>query len=189
MPKSNKSRFAILGILAIAPNSSGYDIKKLMESSTQYFWKETFSSIYPVLQELETAGCLAKQEIGSKNKRQRHTYSLTEKGHEELRMWLGKPVEFEQFRNELLLKLFFGETVPLLISKKHIEEYQNLLIKKQNTYQHIRETLLEEQQKAKGLPFWLMTLEFGFGQIQAALEWCKKALKEINILEKDTSHV
>ncbi|MBA3604138.1 MAG: PadR family transcriptional regulator, partial [Parachlamydiaceae bacterium] len=48
MAKSNKSRFAIMGMLALAPKSSGYDIKKLMEGSTQYFWKESYGSIYPV---------------------------------------------------------------------------------------------------------------------------------------------
>ena len=53
MAKSHKSRYAILGILAIAPGSSGYDIRSLMKDSTEFFWRETFSSIYPVLDELE----------------------------------------------------------------------------------------------------------------------------------------
>lgn len=45
MAQSSKGKFAIMEVLALAPKSSGYDIKKLMEESTQYFWKESCTSI------------------------------------------------------------------------------------------------------------------------------------------------
>ena len=57
MAKENKTQYAILGILAMSPGS-GYDIKKLMNKSTNYFWYEGDSSIYPGLNKLYKEGCV-----------------------------------------------------------------------------------------------------------------------------------
>ncbi len=184
MAKSNKSRFAIMGMLASAPKSSGYDIKKLMEGSTQYFWKESYSSIYPVLGALIEEGLIIQHENLSKSGRQRNVYELTAKGKRELKEWMNKPVEWEQFRNELLLKLFFGEFVPLSTTRKHVEEFHQMLIGKDKIYQTIKDKLLLNQKNEPGLPYWLMTLDFGLSQVKAALEWCESALKQYDKLKK-----
>lgn len=167
-------------MLKLIPNSSGYDIKKLMESSTQYFWKETFSSIYPVLQELEKDGLILRKETLTKNDRQRHLYSLSTTGMQVLKEWLAKPPEMEQSRNELLLKLFFGDFVPPSISRQHLEEYQSILKKKETVFLQIQDTLQREQQGASGLPYWLITLDFGIRQVQAALDWCENTLTQLS---------
>src|SRR5438105_443539 len=116
MSKSGKSQFAILGMLAILKESSGYDLKKLMESSTQYFWKETFSSIYPVLEDLETQGLIVKVDAPIKSIRKRNIYTLTPAGQKTLNNWLIQPPATIQLRNELLLKLFFGTLVPVEVT-------------------------------------------------------------------------
>lgn len=177
MAKSSKSRFAIMGMLALAPKSSGYDIKKLMEGSTHYFWKESYSSIYPVLEALIEEGLIIQHEDASKTSRQRHVYTLTAEGNRELQEWIKRPVEYEQPRNELLLKLFFGECVPLSTTRKHVEEFHQMLIKKDRVYQTIKDRLLLDQKNEPELPYWLMTIEFGLGQVKAALEWCESILK------------
>lgn len=185
MAKSTKSRFAIMGALALAPKSSGYDIKKLMEGSTQYFWKESFSSIYPVLGALVADGLVKQYDDLSKGARQRNTYELTKEGKRALKEWMQRPVEYEQFRNELLLKLFFGEFVPLSTTRKHIEEFQQMLIEKERIYQKIKNNLHSEQKNEPGLPHWLMTLDYGIRQVKSALEWCESTLKEYDKLENN----
>ncbi|MBA3604083.1 MAG: PadR family transcriptional regulator [Parachlamydiaceae bacterium] len=184
MAKSNKSRFAIMGMLALAPKSSGYDIKKLMEGSTQYFWKESYGSIYPVLGALIEEKLIVQHEDLSKSQRQRNVYELTTEGKKELKEWVNKPVEYEQFRNELLLKLFFGELVPLSTTRKHLEEFYQMLIEKDKIYQTIKNKMQSDQKDEPGQPYWLMTLDFGISQVNAALEWCKSSLKQFNKLEK-----
>lgn len=184
MAKSNKSRYAILGMLTLIPNSSGYDVKKLMESSTQYFWKETFSSIYPVLQELEKDGLILRQENPSKSDRQRNLYTISSEGNQAFKEWLAKPAELEQSRNELLLKLFFGDVVPPSISQQHLEEYQKVLKGKKTIFLDIQEKLQRKHQEESGLPYWLITLDYGIRQVEAALDWCENTLKQINKLKK-----
>ncbi len=183
MAKSNKSRFAIMGMLAVAPKSSGYDIKKLMEGSTQYFWKETYSSIYPVLRTLINEGLIVLCKNPSKSGRQRDVYELTMKGKKELQDWMNKRVENEQFRNELLLKLFFGEFVPPSTTRRHIQEFHQMLLEKDKIYQNIKNKLLLEKNEP-GFPYWLMTLDFGIKQLKSALEWCESSLKQYDKLEK-----
>ncbi len=186
MAKSNKSKFAIMGMLALVPKSSGYDIKKLMEGSTEFFWKESYSSIYPVLGTLVKEGLIVQHEDLAKSERQRNVYELTAKGKSELKAWLDKPAECEQFRNELLLKLFFGELVPLSTTRKHIEEFRQTLLWKDKIYQSVKETLQLDQKNEPGLPYWLMTLDFGLRQVKAALEWCESALKQYDKMESGT---
>jgi PadR family transcriptional regulator, regulatory protein AphA len=182
MAKSSKSRYAILGILTMIPKSSGYDIKKLMESSTQYFWKETFSSIYPVLQELEEQGLVLKSENPAKGDRQRNHYEITSEGLKALSEWLNKPAEEEQMRSELMLKLFFGSVASPKTSRQHIKEYQILLREKLSVYLQIKNNLTKEHIDDEGLPYWLMTLDLGLRQVQTALEWCEHTIKQMNIL-------
>jgi PadR family transcriptional regulator AphA len=184
MAKSNKSRFAIMGMLALAPKSSGYDIKKLMEGSTQYFWKESYSSIYPVLSALVEEGLIMQHEDVSKSERQRNVYELTAEGRRELKEWINKPVECEQFRNELLLKLFFGEIVPPSTTRQHVEEFHRMLVGKDKLYKTIKDKLQLEHKNEPGLPYWLMTLDFGLYQVKAAKEWCVNTLKQYKKLKK-----
>ncbi len=60
MPKVNKTKFAILGMLSIAP-MSGYDMKKRFDSSVAHFWNENYGHIYPVLGRLEKEGLVTKK--------------------------------------------------------------------------------------------------------------------------------
>lgn len=189
MAKSNKSRYAILGMLGLFPNSSGYDIKKIMELSTEHFWKETFSSIYPILQELEQEGLIAQKGNPALSGRMRTCYSLSDSGLDQLKEWLAKPAEPEPFRHELLLKLFFGEFVQPTLNRRHIEEFQKALVAKLDLFKKIKEQLLREEKDAPSLPYWLLTLDYGLRQATSALQWCKQARKQINLMEKGAFHV
>src|SRR5215472_7142408 len=112
MAKENKSRYALLGILSMCPGS-GYDFKKLMEQSTSNFWSESYGQIYPLLKQLEQDGLATHHNEKQEGKPERYVYALTSQGREALERWLTGPVERGVERNELLLKLFFGQHVPV----------------------------------------------------------------------------
>src|SRR5215469_2423712 len=103
MAKENKSRYALLGILSMSPGS-GYDVKKFMEQSTSYFWRESYGQIYPILKQLVEEGLATSHTEKQEGKPERYVYTLTERGKEELQRWLADPVEQSVERNELLLK-------------------------------------------------------------------------------------
>jgi PadR family transcriptional regulator, regulatory protein AphA len=166
-----------LGMLAILKKSSGYDLKKHMESSTQYFWKETFSSIYPVLEDLEEQKLIVKVDVPIRSDRKRNVYTLTPAGWDILKNWLIGPSEDVQLRNELLLKLFFGKLVSIEVNIEHLEQYKKELKNKLSLFRTIEQEL-SAFDSLESL-YSLITLDHGIGQISTSLEWCDKAIKKL----------
>lgn len=182
MAKNGKSQFAILGMLGLLKKSSGYNLKKHMEATTQYFWKETFSSIYPVLEDLEKQKLIVEVEKTRKNNRNCNVYTLTPKGRNTLKNWLIQPPENMQMRNELMLKLFFGNLVPIEISIEHLEQQKKELENKLSIYQKIKNELSNEH-SLESL-YSLITLVHGIMQASTSLEWCASAIKTLRSVER-----
>lgn len=177
MSKSGKSQFAILGMLALLKKSSGYDLKKHMESSTEYFWKEGFSSIYPVLEDLEQQKLIVKIDTPTKNDRKRNVYTLTPAGQNTLEQWLVQTPGNVQLRNELLLKLFFGNLVPVEVNIEHLEKYKKELENKLVLFREI-ENELSSTDSLESV-YGLITLDHGIRLTETSLEWCDKAIKTL----------
>ena len=126
MPRINKTRYALLGFLSME-SSTGYDIKKHMEQSTNHFWREGDSSIYPILRQLLEEGlvhCETETTIRGKTKK---VYTITKNGQTELENWLVKEPEPFQSRDELLLKVFFCCNVDADITRQHVEKLRSQL--------------------------------------------------------------
>lgn len=181
MAKSNKSQYAILGMLALLKKSSGYDLKKNMESTTQYFWKETFSSIYPVLEDLEKQKLISKVETTKKNDRKRNVYTLTAQGKSKLKDWLLLPPEDMQMRNEFLLKLFFGNMVPTEVTIAHIEHHKQEITSKLAFYKAVQGEIGDFE--SNEFVYSLITLDHGIRLIQSSLEWCDAAISTLKSLK------
>jgi PadR family transcriptional regulator AphA len=182
--KKTKSRYAILGMLSICP-MSGYDIKKTIEESISNFWSESYGQIYPILRRLVADGLVTKTVEIQSGKPDRHVYELTKKGRQELQRWLGEDVPPKVQRNELLLKLFFGEEVAATTNLKHVEQYREVQLQLLEKY-HALET--EIKSKYAGDPnssYWLMTLQHGKHVSHALMKWCDQTLVKLNKMVND----
>jgi PadR family transcriptional regulator AphA len=111
MPRTNKTEFAVLGLLSLEP-MSGYDMKTFISQSIGYFWQESYGQIYPVLRKLLGLGFITRRVESKKGRPDRHVYRLTQKGRNRLNEWLASETELAPLRIELLLKLFFGGATP-----------------------------------------------------------------------------
>ena len=89
-----KSKYAILGMLSIAP-MSGYDIKKEVEASISNFWTESYGQIYPVLRNLISEKLVTKTVESEAGKPDRHVYSLTAKGSQRVAALAARRVRAE----------------------------------------------------------------------------------------------
>lgn len=170
----NKTRYAILGVLSHEA-ASGYDIKKFCDSSISYFWNENYAHIYPVLKQLEDDGLVVKRIEQNEGRPPKNVYSITEAGRKELDKWLMIPVEDFQFRNELLLKLFFSDDVPNEIILDHINGVRERHIKELASYGNMEDMLSKNAKNEKGLPLWMATLSYGRLHAEAMLKWCEEA--------------
>jgi PadR family transcriptional regulator AphA len=163
---------------------SGYDIRQLISRSIGHFWSESYGQIYPGLKRLAAAGLAEKKTERGKGSPDRHVYSLTADGREQLRGWLKLPVETEVPRNELLLKLFFGAHVPPSVSREHVGVYLESHQRELKVYAAIAKKLRREEAHDPQLPFWMMTLSMGRHRSRAMVKWCRETLAELEKIER-----
>ncbi len=203
---------ALLGMLSLGA-MSGYEIRRTIEGSIGNFWRESYGQIYPTLKRLVgeglaevkveraaglkdgSSGKVVSGNVGSrkgggkdggrkKGGPGRTVYQLTAAGRKRLRVWLKTPSTPQVPRNELLLKIFFaGQGSPGLVSKQAgaaLELHRAEL----ERYGQIRARLMRDHAKHPELPYWLMTLEYGVMQSEAAIAWCERTLKVAKRLEE-----
>jgi DNA-binding PadR family transcriptional regulator len=174
MARGSKSKYAVLGILTIAP-SSGYDLKKFTENNLSHFWSESYGNLYTLLKRLLEQGLVTKQTQRQEGKPDRIVYSITDKGREEFEQWLALPAEPESIRSELLLKLFFGNRMPRERVTAHLLAFRRQQEGLDAALAGV-ERVLEAQRHHPDYPFWLMTLRRGRLVCQARLRWVDESL-------------
>ena len=109
MSRLSATARVILGLLKFE-HRTGYDIKRVTDFSTRFFWRASYGQIYPELRALEAAGLVRSREEPY-GRRLRRVYELTAKGEGALSDWLRSEDDMFELRDEGLLRLFFGELV------------------------------------------------------------------------------
>ena len=181
--RTRSTPYTILGFLSLAP-MSGYDIRKEAETSIGYFWSESFGQIYPALRELVARGWIKRRAGRGDGNRDRHVYDITERGRDALSAWRAEPPREAPFRNELLLKLFFGGRDAVGSEEEWIE---GLLAREQEAlrdFARIRAQVTKEHPKHPSLPFWLMTLSYGEHRSRALLRWGRETQKTLRAMKR-----
>lgn len=181
MPKENKGLFALLGILSLGPHS-GYEVKKTIESSLIHFWREGYGQIYPNLKRLVEQEWATVQTKKQQGKPDKNVYAITEKGKQALQTWLIKPIETVPVaKNELLLKLFFGDNIPVRESITHIQRYKENEEETLKIYHGIEQILRSETCKDKNKKFALLTLRYGQRVTKSIIEWCDESISALGV--------
>ncbi|HUY55689.1 MAG TPA: helix-turn-helix transcriptional regulator [Candidatus Nanopelagicaceae bacterium] len=101
--------FALMGLLSLRGEMSGYGLKQLADRTLRFFWvAPAMSHVYSELERLRKAG-LVKQTVATRGRRQLRRYSLSDRGERVLKAWLGAgQVEFPGLKHEVALRLFLG---------------------------------------------------------------------------------
>lgn len=169
MKSVNKTRYAILGVLFQGP-ATGYEIKSFMGRSTAYFWRESDSTIYPMLKVLAREGKVVS-EIAYVGKKKKEIFSITETGRGDFNAWLRSQTTEETPRNEFLLKLFF------ITERKEMKRlFQERLEKAEKTYEEYKKI----EERLEGLADFpqkmvrLKALKFGIAQLDLEIRWLKE---------------
>jgi len=180
--RSSSSMEVLLGLLAIEP-MSGYELGQAIRQTVGHFWNESYGQIYPNLRKLATGGFVGCKTERQKGRPERRVYSIREKGRERLAEWLAVPPQPEIPRNELLLKLFFGERVSTRILVEYVESMANERRSVLKTLEQAEEEIDKNRHYAEA-PYWRMAAHFGQMEMKAHLEWADETLAELNKLAK-----
>ena len=179
----------LLGLLTIEP-MSGYDLGLTIRGSVGHFWNESYGQIYPNLKKLANGGFVSFKTERQEGKPDRRIYSITEKGRERLKEWLAVPPQPEIPRNEMLLKLFFGEQIPAQVLIGYVErvgEERRALLE---LLERVEREEVNKNQHYPGAPYWRMAAHYGQMEMRAHLRWAEETLAELNkIARKQRNHL
>lgn len=183
--KETKSKYALLGLLTLGP-MSGYDMRQTIERSLAHFWNESYGQIYPMLRQLAAEGLTSVQAQVQEGRPDRRVYMLTDAGWNALRAWLSQPVEeLSPTRNELLLKLFFGQHGTPTTNAAHVQHYRELQLALVQHFSGIEAFLRAEHAATADQPYWLFTLSHGQHIARALIAWCDETLAALEVAEKE----
>lgn len=175
----NATQKALLGFIAAMPRS-GYEIKRLSDLSTRFFWAASYGRIYPELKRLEKAG-LIKGADASQGARKRTVYELTAKGRDAAREWISTPPEVYETRDEGLMKLFFAGVLDAErgpeIAREHAERSAAIAAELSG--------LKESVEASKDAPDYIddpgsdAVLDFGIAINEFTADWFERKAREL----------
>lgn len=167
---------AILGMLKLGLRT-GYDIKKGIDVSTRFFWGASYGQIYPELKRLKEAG-LVRAKAQPRGKIKRTEYTLTPAGEQALQDWLTGTDSIYEYRDEGLLRLFFGD----LVSKDDV--LANLRIRRE-TFEGYLERFREIEvgartgfaEESQLYPY--LALTYGIGLLEYSIAWYEETERRL----------
>lgn len=175
MPHENKTRYAVLGLLSSSP-MTGYQIRKVYESSLGHFWSESYSHLYAILKALESEGLATSTVEPGDGRPDRRVYAITAAGRVELVEWLARPAEEQRERVEVLLKVFHGAAVGPTVTAEHVRSCRRQHEALLSRYSDYATGLQAHATDDPDHPYFLLTLRCGQAISTAMLAWCDEAL-------------
>jgi len=174
-------RLAILGLIAMQPQS-GYDLKKIFDTTPMGHFSSSPGAIYPALKGLEQLGWIRGQQQKQASQRPRTTYSITAAGDAVLRAELAKPVTHEALVwhfDLVMLRFAFIERLGPVEALRFLAELQ----RESEAYVTHLERLrgeLEDQMS----PCGRLALEHGIQAYRGNARWAARAADELAKLTK-----
>ena len=172
---------AILGFLNYRPYS-GYDLKKIFDTSVRHFWPADQSQIYRTLNRLTEDGFAEMEKIEQENRPARKEYSITEAGRAELQNWLVSPLPFGENRSAPLVQVFFAGKLPdddVLEMFERVAGYMRVGMAAYDAIPQQMEAYENYVQSPREFYFWMLTLEIGKSTAQANLDWLESIIQRI----------
>ena len=171
---------AILGFLNYHPYT-GYDLKKIFDTSVRHFWPADQSQIYRTLTRLTEQSYVEMEKVPQDDRPDRKVYSITEAGRAELIRWLAAAPPLEGPRSASLVQVFFAGQLSddEVIAK--FESVAAILREVLDQYHKIPEQIVPYQQEINSPReyfFWMLTLDNGIRNMRANLEWAESVIAQ-----------
>ncbi|HNT76673.1 MAG TPA: PadR family transcriptional regulator [Anaerolineae bacterium] len=172
---------AILGFLNYKP-LSGYDLKKIFDTSVQHFWSADQSQIYRTLTRLTERGWAEMEIVEQSDRPDRKVYHITEAGRVELHQWLLAPIPLPSSRTAVLIQVFFAGQLAdeeiLAMFERAADQVRAGLAQYEQIPQQIEE-YRAYMESPREFFCWMLTLEAGFKSAQANLDWLEDVIRRI----------
>lgn len=108
MPRTATTGNALLGLLALRPAWSTYELSQQLRRNMRFFWPRAESRIYAEAKALVEGG-LARSDEVRQGRRTRTVYRITPAGRRQLSAWLATPPRGTALECEPVLRVFLGD--------------------------------------------------------------------------------
>jgi len=129
---------AVLALLAIEGERSGYDLLKLVEKAIAHVWSPARSGLYAVLPRLQRGGLARRRVVSQARRPDKQLYAITQAGRRALDAWLEsvEPGASDTF----FLKLFVGGLTRDDVLLAHVAQFRADTAARLATYREIEPT-------------------------------------------------
>ncbi|OYS49448.1 PadR family transcriptional regulator [Limosilactobacillus reuteri] len=170
-----KGRDLVRLILRNKPRT-GYEINDILQNQISYFYDGTYGMIYPTLKKLEKEEKVKKETVIQEDKPNKNIFSITDKGVEEIRIYIESDKVEEVFKSDFLMKLFFGDDY--LSKQKVIELIKSEIKVKEDQIKRLESSL--EHWELQGISnLQKITVGYGLAEYRAVVEYLKEQLKKL----------
>jgi PadR family transcriptional regulator, regulatory protein AphA len=113
---------AVLALLAIEGEHSGYDLLKRVAKAIGYVWSPARSQLYAVLPRLVEAGLASRRRVEQQTRPDKQLYAISDAGRDAVHDWL-RTVESGESES-FYLKLFVGGLVGAGTAIRQVEQFR-----------------------------------------------------------------
>ena len=177
-------RFTLLGLLALEP-ASGYDLKRTIERSTYFIWNATGPQIYSTLRTLREEGHITSEAVRQTGKPDKEIHTITSEGRKALQDFMNEPIRASVTRDEVLLRIFFGNFANEEIVMRELASYLDR-IRQERAYLEATEARVTAHpgSKHEARRFQLLSLRLKVAQYSAMeqelAEFCGLDVNELD---------
>jgi PadR family transcriptional regulator, regulatory protein AphA len=173
--------YAILGFLNYQP-FTGYDLKKLFDTSVRHFWSADQSQIYRTLARLTEQGWATVEVIEQTERPDRKLYHITPAGKDALLAWLGGPFPVQEAHSAPMIQVFFSAQ---LSDAQNLERFKNAaqlfrtVLSRYEQVPRLAEEYIQLVDSPREAYFWMLTLDLGMRSMQANLAWAEQIIQQL----------
>lgn len=186
-PSLPATSWAVLGLLTLGEQLTGYDLKKWADLSIGYFyWSPSVSQVYAELKKLENLGLAASEVVSEPGERGRRVYRITASGTRAIRNW-SRDAQVEQpvLKHGLMLRMWMGhlnepEQLKSLV-RAHIE---NMELRRERARLH-----RDHASRDPAWAFATMSLVWAERYFQAEVDLARQMLDDIDAAAEEFTHV
>ena len=171
--------FAILGFLNQQPYS-GYDLKKVFDTSVRHFWPADQSQIYRTLSRMKKEGWVETQIVHQENRPDRKEYSITNQGRDAFMEWMKTPLPVEENRSADMIQVFFACNLSDDESFKIFERAERNMQMGLAQYQQVSKDPAQYSDFVKSpreFFFMMLTLEVGVNMMESNIKFLQSVIQ------------
>ena len=173
-------KYALLGIIDTGNRSySGYELKKIFDSSMQFYWNATYTQIYSTLSRLHDESLLTMELVHQDDLHHKKMYAITDAGKAELREGVAKPFDIQKVRNTMLVQVTLADRLDNSQVTAMLDAYivivrERLAALRSDGVQEILNRARNERERF----FWRVSLQKGVRTFERELDWAEDTLRE-----------